>query len=403
MAGRRPTDRDFRLARLARERYGLADLTLEPDPGTARTIAARLAAGVGERGSANDSGRPGGPGPNDQREPPDAGTTRRPMPTDPARSADQSELANLPAPEVQPGPADHLVSTQPVSAGALQAAGTLVAILGRVIDQFRDATESGALRVAADEVAELGPVGLDASVAAFPLEFPLRLEQPEAPDPDGALAQLVLLGILSENPAIAPFEELIDLRPLGRRAAGAGSIRAGAARAAATHAAASRAALATPRPDGSMALDDPIQLIELLREPARAAPDSLAGQLRYIRSAWTERFGPLLDDLFERLLIALDVLAEEERAAQLAWQGSQPDAGMGGPAEVYTFGDQDSELEQFSQDTDWMPRLVLVAKSSHVWLDQLSQRYGREIRTLDAIPDEELARLAARGMTGLWL
>ena len=50
-----------------------------------------------------------------------------------------------------------------------------------------------------------------------------------------------------------------------------------------------------------------------------------------------------------------------------------------------------------------MPRLVLIAKSTHVWLDQLSRRYGRDIRTLDAIPDEELDRLARWGITGLWL
>ncbi len=59
--------------------------------------------------------------------------------------------------------------------------------------------------------------------------------------------------------------------------------------------------------------------------------------------------------------------------------------------------------EQFSEDEDWMPHLVLLAKSTYVWLHQLSQRYGREIRTLDAIPDEELERIASRGFTGLWL
>jgi glycosidase len=46
---------------------------------------------------------------------------------------------------------------------------------------------------------------------------------------------------------------------------------------------------------------------------------------------------------------------------------------------------------------------VLLAKSTYVWLDQLSRRHGREIRTLDAIPDEELATIAVRGITGLWL
>ena len=50
-----------------------------------------------------------------------------------------------------------------------------------------------------------------------------------------------------------------------------------------------------------------------------------------------------------------------------------------------------------------MPQLVLLAKSTYVWLDQLSRRYGREIRTLDAVPDEELAAIARRGISGLWL
>ena len=63
----------------------------------------------------------------------------------------------------------------------------------------------------------------------------------------------------------------------------------------------------------------------------------------------------------------------------------------------------DAEPERFSSDSAWMPRLVLIAKSTHVWLDQLSRRYGRDIRTLDAIPDEELDRLARLGITGLWL
>ena len=50
-----------------------------------------------------------------------------------------------------------------------------------------------------------------------------------------------------------------------------------------------------------------------------------------------------------------------------------------------------------------MPRLVLVAKSTHVWLDQLSRRYGRAVLRLDQIPEEELEALAAAGFTGLWL
>ena len=342
MAGRRPTDRDFRLARLAREQYGLADLTLEPNLATARTIAARLAAG--------------------------RGTSRRHR-----ASADT----------------DAEGADRPVTPGELQAAGILVTILGRLIDRYRETTDPDALQLATDQLqADVGPAGLEATVEAFPIEFPRRLEQPEAPDPEIALAQLLLLGVLSENPAVAPFGELIDLRPLRQRAAAAPRVQA---------------ALEDTLDSRPAFPDDARSLIDLLREPAQAAPGSLADQLRYIRSAWGERFGPLIDDLLDRLLIALDVLAEEHHAAELAWLAVQPDAGAGGPAKIYTYEGEAAELEQFSIDTDWMPRLILVAKSTYVWLDQLSRQYGREIRTLDEIPDEELATLARRGITGLWL
>ena len=65
-------------------------------------------------------------------------------------------------------------------------------------------------------------------------------------------------------------------------------------------------------------------------------------------------------------------------------------AGAGAAGRHRSFADAEAEPERFSEDRDWMPRLVLLAKSTYVWLDQLSRRYGREIRTLDAIPDEEL-------------
>ena len=58
----------------------------------------------------------------------------------------------------------------------------------------------------------------------------------------------------------------------------------------------------------------------------------------------------------------------------------------------------ETDVERFSVDRDWMPRLVLIAKSTYVWLDQLSKRYGRHIGRLDEIPDEELDQLARRGL-----
>ncbi|MDP2350304.1 MAG: alpha-amylase family glycosyl hydrolase, partial [Chloroflexota bacterium] len=152
-------------------------------------------------------------------------------------------------------------------------------------------------------------------------------------------------------------------------------------------------------------------LLELLRAPARAHPTSLAGQLRYVRERWSVLLGSALDALLDRMLLTLDVIAEEERGLHLRFGGGGDDGagggggdgGGGGRAEAPDLTGLETEPERFSSDSAWMPRLVLIAKSTHVWLDQLSRQYGREIRTLDAIPDEELDRLARLGITGLWL
>jgi glycosidase len=69
---------------------------------------------------------------------------------------------------------------------------------------------------------------------------------------------------------------------------------------------------------------------------------------------------------------------------------------------VYEYDELEFEPERFSPDLDWMPRLMLIAKNTYVWLDQLSQKYGRHISRLDQIPDEELDLLAHWGFTGLW-
>jgi glycosidase len=95
-----------------------------------------------------------------------------------------------------------------------------------------------------------------------------------------------------------------------------------------------------------------------------------------------------------RLLSGLDLIKEEEKS---------PFLGPGNvPVPMYGLASLE-EVEAFSQDKDWMPRLVLIAKNSYVWLDQLSRKYQREIRHLDQIPDEELDNLARWGFTGLWL
>ena len=128
-----------------------------------------------------------------------------------------------------------------------------------------------------------------------------------------------------------------------------------------------------------------------LLAPLRYSPGSIAGQLAYMRERWPDVFGTEL----ARLQGVLDLIAEE--------QAPRWPAGSGPPAAPVPGSAWDDDVERYSSDRDWMPELVLVAKNILVWLDQLSRRYGRQITRLDQIPEEELATIAERGFTGLWL
>ena len=138
-----------------------------------------------------------------------------------------------------------------------------------------------------------------------------------------------------------------------------------------------------------------LDLISLLKAPVYFAPFSLKGQLEYIKTHWLE----LLSEFISRLLTGQDILSEEEKAA---WQGGG--GGIGGyNQDAYRYEELTQEYERFTVDRDWMPNVVMIAKSTLVWLDQLSKRYERPITRLDQIPDEELNFLAESGFNALWL
>ncbi|MBA2123703.1 hypothetical protein B9J78_02005 [bacterium Unc6] len=138
-------------------------------------------------------------------------------------------------------------------------------------------------------------------------------------------------------------------------------------------------------------------IVNLLKSPVVAHPRSITGQLLYIKEHWGLLLSEeLLEKLLHRLLVALDMIKEEEKMPFLgAMETFVPffKKGMG----LY------DEPERYSQDLDWMSNIVLIAKNTYVWLDQLSKKYQYPITTLCAIPDEEIDTLFRWGFTGLWL
>ena len=286
---------------------------------------------------------------------------------------------------------------QAVRAGQINAMGLIDEILHQVIEEYRQTRNPGVMQAALDWLeAALGREQVDAVLLQFTQEFPplpvyrgdLDADEYLASDSsrlDGslvsnrqiALEELLMLWLENENPAFQPFAELFDDTSLESQHVYPRLVR-------------SLVEFFDTQPSYG---PESQSLIEVLRAPARAHPDSLFAQLDFIRRRWSG----MLSFVLARLLTSLDLIREEEKPVF--------GPGGGGPAVVYEFTSEDYllEPERFSADLDWMPRLVLLAKNTYVWLDQLSRKYQRAITHLDQVPDEELEMLARWGFTGLWL
>jgi len=141
---------------------------------------------------------------------------------------------------------------------------------------------------------------------------------------------------------------------------------------------------------------DNLDLISFLLQPISVSPNSIFGQLEYIRNNW----GQYLGNLMSKLLSNMDLLQEE---AKTFHTGNQSPGPIVVPNYRNIADSATPELERFSPDQDWMPSVVMMAKNSYVWLYQLSKKYNRKITHLDEIPDEELDFLSNAGFSGLWL
>jgi hypothetical protein len=319
-------------------------------------------------------------------------------------------------------------AAETINAGALFAMGLIDELSHAMVARYRKEIDPSVLTDAVRWLTGLSnPAEVERLLLAFTEQFPnvavYRKEQTAAewlagttdglPNHEAALEELLLLWLANINPAFTSFRELFEDTELKHQ----------------TIYQAVTAALPDyfiSRPPLSPEVGS---LLDALRAPLLASPDSLTGQLDYIRENWPKYLG---EDL-RRVLLAIDVLREEDLAIWMRFHPPGPDQhrhgapGRGGEGfvgdefigfeEEFVIGPDGvrkrryandyqaplNEYEAFSADQAWMPNVVLMAKSTYVWLEQLSKKYLRHIHRLDQIPDEELRLLADRGINGLWL
>lgn len=311
-------------------------------------------------------------------------------------------------------------SDSAVQAGELNALGLIHEILHAVLQQYRQ-QRGHVMALAVNTLYEnIGRAAVETTLQKFIDEFPplpvyrgqQTIEQYLNGSSDGisnreiVLEEMMLVWLENENPAASPFKELFDDTAL-REVTAYQRIVSNL-----------REFFAAQEPVGATGQS----LFDVLRAPFLNAPDSLSAQLDFMLYRWSASVGALdVSRFFSQVIGGLQFIQEEQK---FLWQQQHAPAFGGGgggftattpPVPVFrrelqkrvdsTTGTEvwfEPEPEKFSPDLDWMPNLVLIAKSTYVWLDQLSKKYQREIARLDQIPDEELDELRARGITGLW-
>lgn len=285
-----------------------------------------------------------------------------------------------------------------ISAGTLNAMGLIDEIFHYVCMLYRRDKAGDVFEGALAELDNsIGRVGVDKMLLDFMASFPpvavyqgrLSAEEylsqtavdvgtkKERTNREQVLEELILLHLANENPAFKPFKIMFDDAVLAKSPVYAEAWKT------------LQGYFAKKPTFGPFNHD----LITLLREPVTFSPESLRGQLDYIIKYWADMLGEWL----KRLLAGLDAINEEEKAA---WH---PTTGGDADMQPYSFENLSVEYERYSADSDWMPKVILMAKTVLVWLDQLTKKYKRPITRLDQIPDEELDTLRDEGFTGLWL
>lgn len=307
--------------------------------------------------------------------------------------------------------------TDLVTAGQVNALGLLHEILHFVINEYEQKENPGVISRGINELKAKFGDDLDNILLEFIKEFPPLDVYKNKITPEeyliGAaenktnkeiiLQEIILLSISNSNPASNKLKELYDDNDLSKR---------------------SKYKELVKETEKFFNKEVPLKaenlpLFSFLRRPILNSPDSLENQLDYILKFWGIYISGKLG---EKILTGKDLILEDAKLYIGHWGGEKATP----PVPVYEFdkdyfqrlkekleaggllSDEERnyyyvETEQFTQDIEWMPKVVMLAKNAFVWLHQLSLKYQREITKLDQIPDEELDNLQRWSFTSLWL
>jgi glycosidase len=286
----------------------------------------------------------------------------------------------------------------PVYAGQLLAMGLVQDILRFIINYYTLDENPGSLERGVDYIATSnGPGVAEKTVGVFVTCFPPQLVELDLQSEEEFLQgkgakqprrmetvpEIMLLFLALSNPAMRNYSDLFEDSDLSRQV----PYRRFVSR------------LESYFKSQPVIPELGLTLFDALQAPLQACPDSLEGQLEYMLQHW-DTILPV--ELRRKLQLAQGILHEESLVR--GFGPGSTEALRFGPGIASADDEEDyPEPERYSQDKDWMANVILLAKSTYVWLDQLSKKYQRSITRLDQVPDEELDDLSRWGFTGLWL
>lgn len=308
--------------------------------------------------------------------------------------------------------------SEQITPGQINALGLIHEIYHLIIRQYEDIDNPGIFGRTLEKIKlNLSEKNLDEVLLSFIEEFPpnsvykselspvefLNSTSGSKGNREIILEELILLHIENTNPAARSLEELYSDKTIKEKTRYTELLEL------------IEKHFEEEKPVGK----EKISLFAFLRKPIVANPFDIEAQLNFINTFWGIYIPP---DFRLKILSGKDLLHEDYKLFVKHGGGEKATP----PVPVYDFnqkyfenlklkikaGDKLSseessfiyeEKELFTEDTDWMPEVVMLAKNAYVWLDQLSKKYHREIRRLDQIPDEELDSIANWNFTSVWL